>query len=87
MRTRFGVGDAVVFVPDRRTIGWHQHSFERWGIYPGYRGVVTSVEGPALVVDNKDGFAIDASQFRTTSEVSLEEAERLRANWEAQLPR
>lgn len=87
MENRFAVGDTVVFVPDARTVGWHQHSFARWGIYPGYRGVVTAVEGRAIVVDNKDEFAIDAGQFKASAEIGPEEAERLRADWEGRLSR
>lgn len=79
---RFAVGDRVVFVPDKRTIGWHQHSFLRWGLYPGYRGVVTAVEGDAVVVDGKSDFALSHLCFKRSEEVSEQESAALRETWE-----
>lgn len=81
MGNTFALGDEVVFVPDARTVGWHQHSFQRWGIYPGFRGIVTAIEGDAIVVDGKSEPAISAGQFRLGSEVSVEESERLKRAW------
>ena len=81
MGVGFSLGDEVVFVPDTRTIGWHQHSFERWGVYPGFRGIITSIEGSAIVVDGKSEWAMDASQFKASKEVSAEEVEKLKRDW------
>lgn len=83
MGTVFSLGDEVVFVPDARTIGWHQHSFRRLGIYPGFRGIITSIEGNAIVVDGKAEFAINGDQFMPGRDVSVEECEKLRRAWNA----
>ena len=56
-------------------------SFHRWGIYPGYRGVVTEIEGHGISVDGKE--FLNWADFRPANEVTEEEAARLRAEWEA----
>jgi len=73
----FRVGDQVVFTPDQRTVGWYQHSFERWGIYPGYVGRVTQVVNDKIELDGNPESTMYWSQFQLASEVSTAEREAM----------
>jgi hypothetical protein len=73
----FSVGDSAVFTPDRRTVGWYQHAFERWAVYPGYMGTVTRVESDEVELDGKSECAMHWSQFRSSAEISQSERQQL----------
>jgi len=67
----FQIGAQVVFLPDARTIGWHQHSFDRWRLYPGDTGTISEiVDGQYVIVDQKKDAALHWSQFRPSDTVS-----------------
>jgi hypothetical protein len=73
----FREGDEVIFAPDQRTIGWYQHSFDRWQIFPGYYGKVTKVEGDQVTIDDKSEATMHWSQFRRASEVASSDREQM----------
>lgn len=77
----FKVGDRVVFTPEERTIGWYQHSFERWAIYPGYEGDVTRIDTDQVELDTKTESAMHWSQFRFLADVSESEREQMVADY------
>ncbi len=53
----FKIGDKVKFNPSDHCKGWHQESFKRLGIHPGYIGKVTRIEKEMFIYldDNKGG--------------------------------
>lgn len=81
----FHQGDEVIFCPDRRTIGWYQHSFERWGIHPGYMGTVTKVLADQVEVDEKRESTMHWSQFRRAAEVPVDEREAMIADYKRKI--
>ena len=54
----FKIGDSVKFIPSERFKCWHQESFYRLNIYPGYIGKVTKIEKDTFIYldGNKGGF-------------------------------
>ena len=54
----FKVGEIVIFSPSDHCRGWHQESFERLRIYPGYKGRITRIEKGKFIYldDDKGGF-------------------------------
>jgi hypothetical protein len=76
-KTPFAEGERVVFVPDDHAIGWYQHAFERWGIFPGYVGAVTRVEGDQVELDGKGDCAMHWSQFKREKDVSTQAREAM----------
>lgn len=77
----FNVGDLAVFTPDERTVGWYQHSFERWAIYPGYEGTVTRIDADQVELDGKSDSAMHWSQFRPAADVSQSERDQMAADY------
>jgi hypothetical protein len=77
----FKLGDPVVFVPDKRTVGWYQHAFDRWGIHPGYEGRVTRVESDQVEIDHKKESSMHWSQFRPSNDVSMDVRMRIEAEY------
>jgi len=78
----FREGVEVVFVPDRRTIGWLQHSFERWGLIPGSVHFVSAVRGDTVEVDGNPDATMHWSVFKAAASVGDEERAALRADFE-----
>jgi hypothetical protein len=79
----FYVGDKVVFAPGVRTIGWHQHSFERCGILPGQEGTVSQVSLDHIEIDHNPHSAMHWSQYKPINAVTAKERERMRNDFES----
>lgn len=77
----FMKGDLVIFVPDQHTTGWHQHSFERWGLIPGSSHTVSAVRGNKVEVDGNSDATMHWSQFKSTDAVSQDERSALEAEF------
>ena len=75
----YRVGDELVFVPDDRTRGWYQNAFDRWGVYPGYIGVVTRITESDVELENNAEAAMHWSQFRYARQVPVAEREAMAA--------
>lgn len=54
----YKIGDKVKFEPSEHCKGWHQESFDRLRIYPGYIGKITKIEKDLFIFldDNRGGF-------------------------------
>lgn len=78
----FREGVEVVFVPDGRTIGWLQHSLERWGLIPGSVHSVSAVRGDKIEVDGNPDATMHWSVFKAAASVSDEERSALQADFE-----
>lgn len=79
----FHVGDKVVFAPNERTLGWHQHSLERWGLLPGQEGTVSQVSGDHVEIDDNAESGMHWSQFKPADAVTTEEREQMRRTFES----
>lgn len=77
----YSEGTAVVFMPDKRTTGWHQHSFERWGLIPGQEYKVSAVRGDKVEVNGNPEATMHWSQFKPAATVSEEEREHAAAEF------
>jgi len=54
----FKIGDRVKFSPSDHCKGWHQESFDRLRIHPGYAGIITKIEKDIYLYldDGRGGF-------------------------------
>jgi hypothetical protein len=79
----FRVGMSAVFLPDERTVGWHQHSFDRWELFPGDAGTITDVvDGAYVVLDGRQDAAMHWSQFRAADSVPQAERDAARLKYD-----
>lgn len=77
----YDIGDQVMFVPNKHTIGWLQHSFERRGLYPGLKGAVTAIDDDIVVINGNPETGMHWSQFKRSTEVPEDERLRMVSEW------